>query len=223
MGFSRPELDEDSIQWNRIQAQLESAEDHDPEEPLLIDGLAAAAKSDEDDEEREGEEETIAAPSGEGMRRAPPPRLTRAPAAPPAAPRRPLPKLASPQVAAERLPMLRAAAERVKRLKKVAIDPDKTHRKGKLLFDPGAQKFGSVVFSAPGYVRLQMRDGTQSTVGKPPLGDRKQFILANFDRMDNKSMAEILAISVHTMRRLCHEYGLKRHGQEKDVERRKSA
>jgi DNA-directed RNA polymerase specialized sigma24 family protein len=71
-------------------------------------------------------------------------------------------------------------------------------------------------------VRLALRDGTESTQGKPPLEDRKNFVLANFERLDNKTMAEILDISVHTMRRLCHEYGLKRYGK-KSEPRRKTA
>ncbi len=221
MGFSRRELNEDAIQWNRIQAQLESAEDHDPEEPLLVDGLVTqGGKTDDDDDETSSE--------GELMEELPrprrqPPRPTRAARTAANRSTKALPKLASPEVAAERLPMIKAAAERVKRLKKMAISPDKKYRKGRTLFDPSVQKFGVVVYSAPGYVRLEMRDGTQSTQGKPPLEDRRNFVIANFDRMDNKTMAEILDISVHTMRRLCHEYGLRRHGRAKATQQLRSA
>lgn len=221
MGFARRELNDDTIQWNRIQAQLESAP-HDPDEPLLVDGLVTHGekRSDEDDENATTREVLEEIPP----KRSKPPRPTRSPRTPPAPSLRPLPKVASPEVAEERLPRIKAAAARVKRLKKSAIDPNKTYRRGKILFEPSVQKFGTVVYSAPGYVRLEMRDGTQSTQGKPPLADRRNFVLANFERMDNKTMAQILEISVHTMRRLCHEFGLKRHRKDKSTEKlRKTA
>ena len=218
MGFSRPELNEDSIQWNRIQAQLESAEDHDPEEPLLVEGLNTT-RTDNEDSDSDSEQEDY----GKNREKRQPPRISRAKSTVPRPTLRPLPKVSSPEVAAERLPKIKAAAERIKRLKKNAIDPGKTHRVGKVVFDPSVQKFGKIVFSAPGYVRLEMRDGTASTVGKPPLDDRRNFVLANFDRLDNQTMAEILEISVHPMRRLCHEYGLKRHGRQAKELRKKSA
>lgn len=216
MGFARREFDDDAIKWNRIQAQLESAEDHDPDEPLLVDGLNTTEKADDDDEE--SEEKQRSAP-----RRRSPPRPTRAARAAPSPTLRPLPQVASQEVAEARLPKIKAAAERMKRMKKVAINPEKKYRRGQVLFDPGVQKFGTVIFAAPGYVRLEHRDGSQSTQGKPPLDDRKNFVLANFERLDNKTMADILDISVHTMRRLCHEYGLKRYGKKDRPARRKTA
>jgi hypothetical protein len=216
MGFARREFDDDAIKWNRIQAQLESAEDHDPDEPLLVDGLNTTEKETSDDEEDE-------APARRSSARRAPPRPTRAARTAPRAPLRPLPQIASPEVAEARLPKIKAAAERMKRMKKVAINPEKKYRRGQVLFDPGVQKFGSVVYTGPGYVRLEMRDGSQATQGKPPLEDRKNFVLANFERMDNKTMADILDISVHTMRRLCHEYGLKRYGKKQTESRRKTA
>lgn len=126
-----------------------------------------------------------------------------------------LPKVASPEVARRRLPAIKRSAERMRRMKKAAIDPGKRYRLGQRLFDPAVQKFGEVVYTDVGYVRIAFSDGTESAHGKPPLEDRKNFVHANFERMDNKTMAEILDISVHTMRRLCHEYGLKRHGKKK--------
>jgi len=112
-----------------------------------------------------------------------------------------------------RLTALKRAANRVRRLEKAAIDLTKTYRVGQRLFDPEAQRFGRVIFAAEGYFRLELSDGSSSAHGKPPLDDRKAFVCANFERMDNKQMADILEISVHTMRRLCHEYGLRRHAK----------
>ncbi len=222
MSFPRRETaNDDAVRWNRIQAQLERAGDHDPDEPLLVDGLATTANPVES-EESDRTPEVMSAPRRRTKKHSPP-RPPRAERAAPAPRRRPLPKISSPEVAEKRLPKIRAAAERVKRMKRIAIDPEKTHRRGKVLFDPVVQKFGQVVYSSPGYVRLEMRDGSQSAHGKPPMEDRRNFVLANFDRMSNKNMAEILEISVHTMRRLCHEYGLRRHGSKASVDARKIA
>ncbi|MDF1565539.1 MAG: hypothetical protein P1V51_21050 [Deltaproteobacteria bacterium] len=114
-----------------------------------------------------------------------------------------------------RLVAIKRAAARIRRVKKAAVDVSRTYRLGQRVFDPAAQSFGRVVFAAEGYVRLELSDGSESAHGKPPLEDRRAFVSANFERMDNKTMADILDISVHTMRRLCHEYGLKRHGKSK--------
>ncbi len=195
MGFSRPDF-EDEAQWQkarkRFEEEVEAALTEEDEDEFAEDHL--------DDEDLEAE------PSAEPERRRPA-RRERARGGPVT----PLKRVASAEVAQARLPEIKRAADRMRRLKKVAIDPEKTYKVGKVVFDPTVQKFGEVVYSAPGYVRIRLRDGTETTHGKPPLEDRKNFVFANFDRMDNKTMAEILGISVHTMRRLCHEYGLKRH------------
>jgi len=213
MGFSRPEYDEDRIQWNRIRARIEDDDDGEEQQELAVgvdDG------DDDDQEETANGNGPAAAQNG---RRRPAARPSRGAGSKARRALKPLPRLASPEVAEERLPKIKAAAQRMKKLKKVAVDPEKSYRVGQKVFDPMVQKFGKVVLTAPGYVRIQMRDGTQTAHGKPPLDDRKNFVVANFEHMDNKTMAEILEISVHTMRRLCHDYGLKRHGKKKAPKR----
>ncbi len=200
MGFSRPDFD-DEAEWQKARRRFEErAEAELSEEDLYGEEV--------DEDEEEAQEETLDLESEPAPRRRPETRRARSRSRTPVAP---LGRVASPEVASERLPQIKKSAERVRRMKKVAIDPSKHYRVGKVVFDPTVQKFGEVVYSAPGYVRIRMRDGTETTHGKPPLEDRKNFVFANFERMDNKTMAEILGISVHTMRRLCHEYGLKRH------------
>lgn len=206
MAFSRPEYDEDRIQWKAIQARIEDGDDESPRSA----GSLAAERLDTDDGPDAGPEET---PEGEGQaRRRPSARGNRSTSRRPV---RPLPRVASPEVAEKRLPRLKAAAARVNKLKEVPIDPTRSYKIGQKVFDPTVQKFGEVVHTDEGYVRIRMHDGTEAAHGRPPLDDRKNFVLANFDRMDNKTMAEILGISVHTMRRLCHDYGLKRHGRKR--------
>lgn len=205
MAFSRPEYDEDRIQWKAIQARIEDGDDESPRSA----GALATERLDDDGPDA-GPEET---PEGEGQaRRRPSARGSRSGSRRPV---RPLPRVASPEVAEKRLPRLKAAAARVNKLKEVPIDPTRAYKLGQRVFDPTVQKFGEVVHTGEGYVRIRMHDGTEAAHGRPPLEDRKNFVLANFDRMDNKTMAEILGISVHTMRRLCHDYGLKRHGRKK--------
>lgn len=216
MGFSRPEYDEDKIQWNRIRARLEDDDEGEEQQELTGPGMSADADNED------GEENPAETAAGQDGRRRPATRPSRGAGSKARRALKPLPRLASPEIAEERLPKIKAAAQRMKKLKKVAVDPEKRYRVGQKVFDPMVQKFGKVVLAAPGYVRIEMRDGTQTAHGKPPLDDRKNFVLANFDHMDNKTMAEILEISVHTMRRLCHDYGLKRHGKKKAA-RRKAA
>ncbi len=211
MAFSRPDYDEDSIKWNTIRARLE--DDDGSGENADAVNLAADDDDDKDDEE----EVDLAGGARSSRRRArPASRGSRRPV-------RPMPRLASPEVAEKRLPRLKAAAARVNKLREVAVDPARKYKVGQRVFDPTVQKFGEVVTAAEGYVRIRMRDGSESAHGRPPLDDRKNFVLANFDRMDNKTMAEILGISVHTMRRLCHDYGLKRQGRKKPAASRKTA
>lgn len=213
MAFSRPEYDEDSIQWDRIRARIEDDDGSSPDEEFSVDGLRNNESSDDDESSEDGaaDKKTAAARPARPARSAGTARR----------PVRPLPRVASPEVAEQRLPLIRQAAERVRKMKQVAVDPGKKYRLGQVVFDPAAQRFGEVAYAAEGYVRLRLRDGSESAHGKPPLEDRRNFIVANFERMDNKTMSEILGISVHTMRRLCHEYGLKRHG--KAARARKSA
>jgi len=110
----------------------------------------------------------------------------------------------------KRLAAIKSAARRVDELRSAGVDLTRAYKIGDRVFDSEAEAFGEVIYAGDGYIRLQLRDGSERTHGRPPMDDRKAFIIANFERMDNKAMAEIVDISVHTMRRLCHEYGLKR-------------
>jgi len=212
MAFSRPDYDEDSIKWNTIRARLED----DDGSSESASSLNLAADQNDDDDEDEEEVDGTSGSRGSRRRVRPAGRSSRRPV-------RPLPRVASPEVAEKRLPRLKAAAARVNKLKEVAVDPARKYKVGQRVFDPVVQKFGEVVHTAEGYVRIRMRDGSETAHGRPPLDDRKNFVIANFDRMDNKTMAEILGISVHTMRRLCHDYGLKRQGRKKSEARRQTA
>lgn len=203
MGFSRRDPD-DAMQWRRLQAKVLDGED----EPVSETRAIGEALTEGSTASVEGEAETdeVQPISFDRPARQP----IRTPATRVSEDVVPL----SPE-AAERLTAIKRAAARIRRLQKAAVDLTRTYRVGQRVYDPTAQAFGRVVYAAEGYVRLQLSDGTHSAHGKPPLEDRRAFVLANFDRMDNRTMAEILGISVHTMRRLCHEYGLRRHGTKK--------
>ena len=212
MAFSRPDYDEDNIKWNTIQARLED----DDGGGQNADAVNLAADDNDDDGDDEEEVDSASGARGSRRRVRPAGRTSRRPV-------RPMPRVASPEVAEKRLPRLKAAAARVNKLREVAVDPARKYKVGQRVFDPTVQKFGEVVTATDGYVRIRMRDGTEAAHGRPPLEDRKNFVIANFDRMDNKTMAEVLGISVHTMRRLCHDYGLKRQGRKKPAAALKTA
>lgn len=203
MGFTRKDPNEDAVQWKQLQRQLGGSEETNEVDPTLLRGLDGELVDDALESESENEEEAQTRPEAPDTRAA-----ARAPS-------HPIPRRSSEALAELRLGDIKKAAERMRRLKKASVDPSRTYRAGKRVFDPTLQKFGTVVYSSEGYVRIQHPGGDESAHGKPPLEDRRNFVRANFERMDNRTMADILGISVHTMRRLCHEYGLKRHGQPK--------